>query len=218
MQNPWFNLPETAPFVLDCDKTGILAFNRTAREEYRIHLEVLPEPYTGNPEANIILLGLNPGYYERNEAFGTGDAFFWKTSRANLVHANREYPFYLLDPRNEASPGYYWWSRKLKQPIARYGLEKVAREFCVIEYFPYHSKNFGYNGIIPSQRYNFSLIQEAMGRKAIIIQMRNRKRWLEALPELANYSHYYTLKNWQNPTISENNCPEGFAEIRKLLG
>lgn len=66
MDNPWLNLPDCAPFVLDYDKYSILNFNATAREEYRIHLEELPEPYTDRPTANIVLLNLNPGFYERN--------------------------------------------------------------------------------------------------------------------------------------------------------
>ena len=69
MRNPWIDLPETAPFVLACDKQGIGDFNHTAKPEHTIHLELLPEPYTGNPEAMIILLNLNPGFYERNEKF-----------------------------------------------------------------------------------------------------------------------------------------------------
>lgn len=104
MRNPWIDLPETAPFVLACDKQGILDFNHTAKPEHTIHLELLPEPYTGNPEAKIILLNLNPGFYERNEKFLLGDEHFFKASRANLTHTRQDYPFYLLDPRNAASP------------------------------------------------------------------------------------------------------------------
>lgn len=194
-----------------------MAFNRTAKEDHQIHLEILPELYTGNPEAPILLLNLNPGFYERNAEFGTGDEFFWATSRGNLNHANKEYPFYLLDPRNVASPGYYWWSRKLRLPIELYGLKRVAQAFCVIEYFPYLSEHFGYNALIPSQRYTFSLVREAMKRQTLIIQMRSQRKWFEAIPELRHYEHYYVLNNPQNPAISERNCPDGFAEVRKIL-
>ena len=68
MRNPWLSLPEKAPFVLECDKQSILDFNSRAKPQYWIHLEELPEPYTGNPLANIVLLNLNPGFYERSEA------------------------------------------------------------------------------------------------------------------------------------------------------
>jgi len=132
MRNPWLSLPEVAPFVLESDKQSILDFNRIARPYHQIHLEELPEPYTGNPLANIILLNLNPGFYKRNELFRRegGDAYtyFVKANRANLIHGYQEYPFYHLDPNNKESPGYYWWSRKLKQLISRYEAKKVASE------------------------------------------------------------------------------------------
>jgi len=112
VQNPWLSLPETPPFVLPGDKQIILDFNHKVKPQHRMHLNILPEPYTGNPEAKIILLNLNPGFYESNARFLTGDAYFQKTSRANLAHACQEYPFYLLDPRNSRSPGYDWYRKK----------------------------------------------------------------------------------------------------------
>src|SRR5438552_17955905 len=96
MQNPWLNLPETPLFVLACDHQIILDFNNRVKPEILIHLEILPEPYTGNPEAKIILLNPNPGFYESNARFLTGDEYFQKTSRANLTHTRQEYPFTFL--------------------------------------------------------------------------------------------------------------------------
>ena len=64
MQNPWLSLPENPPFVLECDHQIILAFNNRVKPEHLIHWEFLPEPYTGNPEAKILLLNLNPGFYK----------------------------------------------------------------------------------------------------------------------------------------------------------
>jgi hypothetical protein len=218
MRNPWIDLPETAPFVLACDKQAIFDFNHTAKPEHKIHLELLPEPYAGNPEAKIVLLNLNPGFYERNEQFLLGDKHFFNASRANLTHTKQAYPFYHLDPRNAASPGYYWWSRKLKPLIDLYGLKKVAHEMCVVEYFPYHSVNFGCTIFIPSQGYNVYLVKEGLKRNALIIQMRSRRVWQSVVPGLGSYLNYYELKNPRNPTISANNCPSGFPEILKVLG
>src|SRR5258708_35169148 len=154
MQTPWTNLPQTIPFVLRGDKQGIDNYNLNAKPEHKIHVEILPEPYTGSPDSPVILLNLNPGFYERNVQFLLGDDYFFKASRANLVHSKQEYPFYLLDPRNVESPGYYWWSRKLRLLIDLYGLKKVANMVSVIEYFPYHSANFGGNIAVPSQAYS----------------------------------------------------------------
>ncbi len=217
MQNPWLNLPEKPLFVLACDEQIILDFNYKLNARYHLHLEILPEPYTGNPEAKIILLNLNPGFYESNARFLTGDDYFQKTSRANLAHTCQEYSFYLLDPGNSRSPGHDWYRKKFRHLIDQFGIKKVAREICVIEYFPYHSEKFGCMTRIPSQAYSFYLVQESMRRNAIIIQMRSKRVWQEAVPGLRSYHNYYVLINPQNPAISQNNCPDGYPEILKIL-
>ncbi|MDQ6662100.1 MAG: hypothetical protein M3Z24_14190 [Chloroflexota bacterium] len=217
MQNPWLSLPKTLPFVLECDKQIILDFNSKVKRQYQLHLEILPEPYTGNPRAKIILLNLNPGFYESNARFLTGDIYFQETSGANLAHESLEYPFYLLDPENSECPGDDWYKRKFRRLIEQFGRKRVAEEICVIEYFPYTSEKFGCNICIPSQAYNFYLVQEAMRRNALIIQMRSKRLWQEAIPALASYHNYYVLRNPQNTAITENNCPDGYPEILKIL-
>ncbi len=220
MNNPWLTLSEKPPFVLDCDKQSILSFNAKAKPEYQVHLEVLPEPYTGNPKANIVLLNLNPGFYDRNETFFQDATYeyFVKTNRANLIHEQQAFPFYHLDPNNARSPGYYWWSRKLKQLINRYGDQKIADEVSNLEYFPYTSPHFGCNKfVIESQKYTFYLLEEAMKRKAIIILMRGKTLWEQAVPDLKEYP-YFMLNSAQSASISERNCPNGYAQIVKRLG
>ena len=218
MHNPWLLLPETTPFVLPSDKKSILDFNSYAKQEHQIHLELLPEPYLGNPRAKIVLLNLNPGFSKSDILFHRDNAYFANTSRANLRHEGQEYPFYLLDPKNLAAPGSGWWRRKLRWLIDRYGLKKVANEICVIEYFPYHSAKFGFREGTPSQRYSHYLVEEAMKSDALIIQMRSRALWQNSNPRLSSYHHYYELKNPQNPAISGNNCPDGYRKILSILG
>jgi hypothetical protein len=218
VNNPWLTLPTNSPFVLKADQQRILGFNSKAKPEHFIHLELLPEPYLGNPSAPIILLNLNPGFSTEDICYHHGNDYFVQTSRADLLHESLEYPFYLLDPKNHASPGSAWWRQKLKPLLNLYGLKRIANELCVIEFFPYHSQHFGCNSRIPSQLYSFYLVQEAMKRNALIIQMRSRKLWQIALPELANYRHYYELNNPQNTVISENNCPKGYPAILNILG
>lgn len=220
MDNPWLRLPEHPPFMLKCDKQDILRFNATAHDDYFIHTEELPEPYTGSPTAHIVLLNLNPGFYERNEEFHHNSSYdyFVKTHRANLAHAPSEYPFYHLDPNNVNSPGYYWWSRKLKQLVNLYGAKRVAHEISNFEYFPYHSRHFGYSkSIVASQRYTFHLVEEAVKRNAIIILIRGKTFWEQAIPLLKTYS-YHTLSSPQNASISERNCPSGYRAIVQMMG
>lgn len=222
MLNPWPGLPMAEPFVLADDEQIIRVYNTGLMEKYRenleVHLEVFPEPYSGNPQAKIVLLNLNPGYYPRNKEFGSGTADFFRMWRANLAHEPQQYPFYHLDPRLKGSPGEVYYRVKFKAPILEFGEKRVAEEFFVVEYFPYTTKSgFGNISCISSQHYNFYLVREAMRRNAVIIQMRAKQRWQEMIPALRNYPHYYELRSAQNTAISERNCPDGYPEIRKAL-
>ena len=87
----------------------------------------------------------------------------------------------------------------------------------MIEYFPYTTEHFGCNFQIPSPKYSFYLVEEAMKRNALIIQMRSKRVWQRVIPALSNYPRYFVLKNPQNPTISEKNCPDGFPEIVRVF-
>jgi len=103
----------------------------------------------------------------------------------------------------------------VKQLLARY--RRVAETFFTAEYFPYSTKHGIGSICVPSQEYTFSLIREAMRRGAIIVRTRCTW-WLEVIPGLASYSRYYELSSTQNTAITEKNCPQGYAEIRKALG
>jgi hypothetical protein len=125
MLNPWLSLPMANPFVLANDEQIILEYKKSLkdknRENQEVHLEVFPEPYAGNPQAKIILLNLNPGYYPRNKEFGDGTADFHRMWRANLAHEPQEYPFYHLDSKLKGSPGEVYYRLKFKAPIKEFG-------------------------------------------------------------------------------------------------
>ena len=211
MRNPWTDLPTPAPFVLPCDKQAIVAFNASANPDHMIHTEVLPAPFVGSPAAPIVLLNLNPGYTKQHEKF-VEDKYNSQAVKANLVHARQNYPFYVLDPRIDTNPGYRYWIRKLKPLIALYDQKKIANEVCVIELFPYHSEHFAGKLCVPSQTYSWYLVQEAMRRNALIIQMRSRRVWQKAILELASYPNYYCVNSPQNPTLSAKNVQRAFLK------
>ncbi len=217
MDNPWTNLPKNEPFILDEDKEEITKFNYEIKEDYKIHLELLPEPFLGNPKSNIVLLNLNPGYHDEDFQFHNNNSYFIEILKKNLSHKEQNYPFYLLNPKIAESPGYKWWSLKLKSLIQKVGIEKVANELFCIEFFPYHSKKYkSINKILFSQEYNFNLLKESIKRNALIIIMRSSNKWLEFIPELKNYK-FYKLKSNQNVSITKNNLGESFDEILKIL-
>ena len=60
----------------------------------------------------------------------------------------------------------YYWNKKLKPLTLITSKEKVARNICKIQFFPYHSKKFkaiskkihakeGIDNYLKSQKYNF---------------------------------------------------------------
>ena len=108
--------------------------------------------------------------------------------------------------------------KKLRKPIELGGVGRVSRSIFCIEYFPYHSARFKpMGGTLRSQRYSWHLASEAIQREALIIIMRGKRYWSEAIPELVNYPNLYHLRNVQNVTISPGNCPEAWPMIEKIL-
>jgi hypothetical protein len=213
--NPWSNLPSNEPYVLPLDGPPIEVFNRRAKANHVIHLEVVPEPFLGDPIAPVVLLNLNPGYVEDDREVHHDPAFN-VAARANLLHAHTAWPLYLLDP-SLPSPGQDWWRKKLAALIAAVGsMHVVASRVFVAEVHGYHSRRFHHGLRIPSQRYTFSLVEDAIERGAKIVAMRGMHVWLREVPRLASVP-LIQLRNPQNPCISPRNCPESFDEIARAV-
>lgn len=217
MTSPWSALPDTEPFVLPSDRPYVDAFNARARPKAHIHLEVLPEPYLGRPNAPVVFLNLNPGFDETTIRFHRLNTYFIQSLRRNLVHEDSDYPFYLLDPQNSRSPGYAWWNQYLRELISEVGRPTVARGVLCVEYFPYASRGFGFRGTVPSQAYSIGLVRNAMRRQAVVVLLRAERYWLGAIPELASYDRHYRLRNPQRVYVTRGNCPDGYPEIIRVL-
>jgi len=209
MKNLWKNLPDKSPYVLEEDKKFIDEFNAKAEDKYKIVLDLLPEPFIGNKDADIVLLNLNPGVDKKDKELHK-QINYVDAIRKNLIHEQAEYPFYFLNPEFEKTPGYKWWKRKLNQLRKDVEPKKLSSKVLCVEYFPYHSKNYKAMKKIYSQEYGFYLVEQAIKRKATIIILRAEKRWREAVPELKKYDYYF-LKNPQSSTIN----PENIYKIKK---
>lgn len=157
MTNPWVHIPPTPPYVLDCDAASLLAFNRKARPEYRVELNLLPDPYIGLPDSPVMLLALNPGFAPADLRTHQ-DTAFRERCLANLHQRQQRYPFYYLDPKLPGG-GRTYWEAKLRQPIRDFDRQRVARSVACVQYFPYHSQSYGGSlGQIPSQQYTFEMV------------------------------------------------------------
>jgi hypothetical protein len=204
--NPWWEVPTQPPYVLPCDSELVRRYNeKHSVEKYRLHLNVLPEPFIGTENAPVVLLNLNPGFDDRDPVDHMRGEF-QNLLRNNYRHCCSEFPFYSLDPRFE-NGGRKWWGKKLRPLIDICGRQKVSRSLLCIEFFPYHSRRFGNGSFrVPSQQYGFRLAHLAIDRGAIIIVMRCKSLWTEEIPQLETYSPMCVLNSPQNVVVSPRNC------------
>ena len=216
MKNPWLDLRNESPFVLDCDREKIHLFNQSVKARHKLRVDIIPEPYLGHPTAPILLLNLNPGYSPKDKWIHAEKSFA-AASMASLAIQKQAYPFYLLNPAFSKSPGHQWWTRRLQSLIAEYGVDLVAKKVCCVELFPDHSISFNKRCLgVPSQAYGSHIVRSAIERGALIVQMRSRALWEAAVPELGGYTKRIFLKNVQSPYISRGNC-EHYDELCAVL-
>jgi hypothetical protein len=211
--NPWQELPQRAPFVLEIDSARVEAHNRRQRaDSYRYDLSLLPEPFFGDPCASVVFLALNPGWNPANGA-EHGIETFAQSARLSLAHRLKPYPFLHLQT-TPSGVGSLWWRRVMSRLIRDAGFDAVAKGVMCVQFFPYHSVKFRSSGVaIPSQRYSFSLVRKAIERDAEIVVMRSWRLWSLAIPELIDYRRLHIVRNPRNPAISVPNLPEGYERI-----
>ncbi len=226
-KNPWHNLPDQPPFVLREDKGDVEAFNKTkgAQDKRYLQLKFIPEPFVGNPDARLVLLGNNPGLADAPEksAFRLEPEFAARM-RDNLLHRLADScPFLYLDPIIVPSDK-VWWEYKLRQVLEELGDKDnarriLARNILAVEFFPYVSHRFGHGKLrLPSQQYSFELVRNAMRRKAVIVLTRGEKRWMKSIAELNDYHLLVRLKQVQRAPISPGNClDDGWAKIKEVI-
>jgi hypothetical protein len=202
--NPWETLPDKPPFIARGDR---LTLADPAYDSSDFRFDAFPDPFVGNlDKASVVFLALNPGFEPADIEINLQNPYFIKESRLNLTHQSSVSFFYLMDELKDTF-GYKWW-RKLLNPIMtdeQIPLEVIRENMMIIEYMPYHSRTYKHNKIVlPSQRYSFDLVRKTIEMQKIIIVMRSKQFWLEAVPELASYD-YVQLSNVQTPWISRKN-------------
>lgn len=243
MNNPWTVLANqlrdgtisTSCIALDVDKPAIEKFNKKIdskenedKEKQIVHLEQLPEPFIGNPEAKVVVLNLNPRYDEEEtknyQDTNEEQADNYKKIKllreltiSNWEHGlnDADYPFYPLNPKFDASIGIakYWSGafKSLLQEVGKAGYsaeearKKVAQNIFVVECFPYHSQNGGGHPVVPSQKYSVQLVQEAIERGSMVVVIRHKHHWEHAIIDLVEHKNRYNYKNAQSASLSCKN-------------
>jgi hypothetical protein len=220
VENPWADLPDTAPYVLPADRERVLAFNREPGRLpiHTLQVHVMPEPYIGRADAPIVLLKLNPGY-EPDDARFAADARCREVWRSNALHEPLDYPFYPLDPFLAWTAASRWWRLRLGRLIEAFGERLLAGNLLCIEAFPYRTLRFpGTRGTLRSQQYGFWLAERAVARGALILMANRPRVWYRAVPALKDYPRLHHARVRHGGYITPGFYPDGYPEIERILG
>jgi len=214
MKNPWEGTAKdkNGEYIANCDKENGKIYDLKQKYkgdyDYELKLGAMPSPYTGHPEkALVFFLVLNPGYHDGDEKVAEDNE---DVLLKNLTHSNLEYPFVSFHPDLKGTEGDKWWSEKLKfliKALGEKGKDILSQYAFSAEYFPYPSRNCKVgNKVLDSQEYTFYLVRKAMKDNKIIVIMRSKALWFDAVNGLESYHNLITVKNPQNPYISTASC------------
>lgn len=210
MDNPWLELPDREPFVLPMDRVLVDAFNARVDPERRLDLTVLPQPFLGRRDANLVVLGRNPG----SRGWTTGsyaDALREDLRSINGTALPPLRPAFVHDDGR-------WWGKCFKAVLAETGKSSswLADRVLSVEFHGYHSERYRrMREPFPSQRYGFWLVEQAVRRGATVVVMRGERDWKDSVPAL-QASEAVVLRNPRSATISPRNC--GHDGFQRVLG
>lgn len=221
IENPWIDLPDEPPYVLPGDAHWVDAHNLRASgrpnpDRERLHTELLPDPYAGNPLAQVVVLLKHSGYSEEDEAAHEAPALRTATL-ANLIHEPSDWPLYPLNPEFEEMPAGRWWRSFTKHLVKRVGLRAVATRLFCLQLSPYHS--VGGTVHVPSRLYSRDLLRSAMRRNALVVGLLAQTEWNDFVPELRTHRHCIWPKGQpQQALLTPGNLGrEEFERIARMV-
>lgn len=225
MENPWlnFNPDEGAPKFHDLDKAHAQAFNKGlgTRDEHRLAEFLEPDPYLGNPLANIFVLLANPGTSDK----GDRPDFRMPPMKADQDRRHLRHEDLSSFASRIHSPDYpelesEWLKARIRKVVDDTSLAQVSHGIFLVNFHAYHSKSwYPIPYTLETQRYSFHLVSEAIKRNALIIMSRNKLGWFTAIPELFDYKNRVTFKSSRSVHISEKNLgPETYKALLMRLG
>lgn len=122
--NPWIALPSQPSYVLPCDEEKVTIYSARARGDYKLQLDLMPEPFIGLPDAPVVLLNLNPGFDPEDPEVHRHPKYR-DVLRNNCCHVSSQFPFFFLHPDFREKPGGRWWRKKLKCLLEKFGKEDL---------------------------------------------------------------------------------------------
>lgn len=218
-ENPWKDLREQAgTYILKEDEATVRSFNASllGSDPREIELHVLPEPFLGFHDAPVVVLLANPGSVDEDRYIDRS----WITgANWEAITTPGGTPMYSLDDRAASMPGGIWWRGATRGLLAPgRGYADLAEKILVVQYHGYHSRKPCFpRQALPSQRFAFALVADAMKRKAAIIIASASRQWLSAVLGLDGYRWKATKNSPQSRSLSPRNLGSGYAMVSAAL-
>lgn len=222
--NPWVHLPTMPPYIAPIDRSRI---DDKVVAANKLPLDHHPVPWLGDPRtARVVLLTGNP---RLKPADPPEPADYAEQNRLCLTFESRV-PLFSLDDEFEgrSDTGYEYWVKNLGELIACTSLDQVRRNVAVVEWFPYHSANKPHlREPLPSAKYGFGLVKQAIDNGALIVLIRGRPEWLpegsapavKALTDIERTTQFIECNAPRTGTVSRGNMPPGgFKRVCAALG
>ena len=206
--NPWTQIDlYKGEFFINDDWLSFSSQKRIMLEKY----SSLPEPFSGDPNSNVICLNANPGEADRlyEKKFGMDE--YRRLTKETLEGKVDHSLWYDLKDHS----GYCWLrniTRELRRDLGR------NPELFMIDYFPYHSPNtFRFPDNLSSYEFTDNLVKAAIDERKIIIILRQKDKWLERIAQvlkedkddiLQKNKQIICVNSSQNICLSRNNIGE----------
>lgn len=174
--NPWLELPDEPPWALPGDRAALDRWGGDGP----VRLDLLPEPFVGDPAAPVVALAKAPGV-----APGDASAHREQGVREAIRRSHRAGPgwFHPLEPEMAGTPAEQWWRASLRDLIAEVGEDTVAGGLFVAQAFPYHAEGSQAVDRHPPPSFDFTvdLVRRALDRGALLVVINGRAGWRRAL-------------------------------------
>ena len=214
--NPWLsisldNLTKIAP----CDQSEIEKLSPSDKE--KIFLDLTPEPFIGDPQANVYLLNGNPGYSDTDNCFSCSALMtsimkdVYSHKNISFIWNDFNHPLEIECPRTGRKikhPGQEYWEKRLKDLTKALGRNPRLFE---LEFFPYHTKDFYKfmeRPFLPSFEYTRYLVEKALEEDKTIFILRHKVEWEKSIKGLKDYPKKYTLKSPRRTYLTEGNMKD----------
>lgn len=229
--NPWTEITVDKR-ILEMDRKIIEEHNEQYlnRDGRKVSIIDFPEPFLGDPKAEIYILLANPGRNKDQEKFTSKFADnndLIKILLGNLNHdfSHTEYPFYFLDPKFEKHSGSKWWNNTFKYLIKgnQENRRVLSNEIFSAELYGYHTewcerRLINNEEKLKSSEYSYHLVNRAIDDEKLIIVGRAVGDWFNKVPRLKEYENCHLLASNRGISFSRRTIsPKAFMKIKDIM-